>query len=95
MIAKLRGAGASDSQAPGGTYPDRSKLEMVVGRDGLVRRISFIFRQPSCPRGVPARNCPANGPPASPHRTITWSVRYSHLGDDQPITAPGTFTTSK
>jgi hypothetical protein len=79
MIAKLRGEGASDSQAPGGTYPDHSKLVMVVGRDGLVHRISFIFRQPS------------GGAPTS-HRTITWSVRYSHLGDDRPITAPASFT---
>jgi hypothetical protein len=82
MIAKLRGDGASDSQAPGGTYPDHSKLVMVVGRDGLVHRISFIFRQP------------ASGTQASSHRTIIWTVGYSHLGDDRPITAPATSTTA-
>jgi hypothetical protein len=80
MIAKLRGGGASDADAPGGTYPAASKLTLVVGHDGLVKRITFTFQQPSCRRGVPS--CPQYGPPTSPHRTIVWSVRYSHLGDD-------------
>ena len=83
MLAKLRGEGASDANAPGGTYPDTSKLRMIVGHDGLVKRISFIFQQPYCRAGLP--NCPQYGPPTNPHRTITWSVQYSHLGDDQPI----------
>jgi hypothetical protein len=88
MIAKLRGGGASDAVAPGGTYPPTSRLTLVVGHNGLVQRISFTFQQPSCPSGVPTPNCPQNGPATSRHRTITWSVQYSHLGDDQPITAP-------
>ena len=88
IIAKLRGGGASDAVAPGGTYPATSRLTLVVGRHGLVQRISFSFQQPSCPVGVPTPNCPRNGPATSPHRTITWSVQYSHLGDNQPITAP-------
>jgi hypothetical protein len=88
MIAKLRGGGANDAVAPGGTYPATSRLTLVVGHNGLVQRISFSFQQPSCPVGVPAPNCPRNGPATSPNRTITWSVQYSHLGDDQPITAP-------
>ncbi len=87
IIAKLRGGGASDAVAPGGTYPATSKLTLVVGRDGLVQRISFTFEQPSCPTGVPTPNCPRNGPQTSPNRTITWSVQYSHLGDDRAITA--------
>ncbi len=88
MLAKLRGQGASDANAPGGRYPDTSKLTMVVGHDGLVKRISFIFQQPYCRAGLP--NCPQHGPPTSPHKTITWSVQYSHLGDNQPITPPTT-----
>jgi hypothetical protein len=92
MIAKLRGEGASDPDAPGGTYPNRSQLAMVVGRDGLVKRLSFIFRQPSCRPGLP--NCPQYGQPTSPRRTITWSVRYSHLGDNRPIIAPATFASA-
>jgi hypothetical protein len=87
IIAKLRGGGASDAVAPGGTYPATSRLRLVVGRDGLVQRISFSFQQPSCPTGAPAPNCPQNGPPTSPDRTITWTVQYSHLGDNQAITA--------
>jgi len=86
VLAKLRGEGASDANAPGGRYPDSSKLRMIVGHDGLVKRISFIFQQPYCRAGLP--NCPQSGSPSNPHRTITWSVRYSHLGDDQPITRP-------
>jgi hypothetical protein len=92
MLAKLRGEGASDANAPGGTYPAQSKLAMIVGHDGLVKRISFIFQQPYCRAGLP--NCPQYGPPTSPHRTITWSVQYSHLGDDQPITPPTTSTST-
>ncbi len=92
MIAKLRGGGASDPDAPAGTYPNRSQLTMAVGRDGLVKRLSFMFRQPSCRPGVP--NCPQEVQPTSPHRAITWSVRYSHLGDNRPITAPATFTST-
>jgi hypothetical protein len=88
MLAKLRGEGASDPNAPGGTYPDQSKLTLIVGHDGLVKRISFTFRQPSCQPGLP--NCPQYGPATSPGKTITWSVRYRDLGDDQPITAPAT-----
>jgi hypothetical protein len=91
MLAKLRGEGASDANAPGGTYPDTSKLRMIVGHDGLVKRISFIFQQPYCRAGLP--NCPQSGPPTGPHRTITWSVQYSHLGDNRPITPPATSTT--
>ena len=53
MLAKLRGEGASDPDAPGGTYPNHSKLMMIVGHDGLVKRISFIFQQPSCRAGFP------------------------------------------
>ena len=87
IIAKLRGGGASDAVAPGGTYPATSYLTLVVGNDGLVQRISFSFQQPSCPTGVAAPNCPRNGPATSPNRTITWSVQYSHLGDNQAITA--------
>jgi hypothetical protein len=87
FIAKLRGGGASDAVAPGGTYPATSNLTLVVGNDGLVQRISFSFQQPSCPTGVAAPNCPRNGPATSPNRTITWSVQYSHLGDNQAITA--------
>ena len=90
MLAKLRGEGASDADAPGGTYPDQSRLTMIVGHNGLVKRISFIFPQPYCRAGLP--NCHPSGPPTNPHRTITWSVQYSHLGDDQPITAPATST---
>jgi len=92
MLAKLRGEGASDANAPGGTYPAQSKLAMIVGHDGLVKRISFTFQQPYCRAGLP--NCPQYGPPTSPHRTITWSVQYSHLGDDQPITPPTTSTST-
>ena len=92
MLAKLRGEGASDANAPGGTYPDTSKLRMIVGHDGLVKRISFIFQQPYCRAGLP--NCPQYGPPTNPHRTITWSVQYSHLGDDQPIIPPTTSTST-
>jgi hypothetical protein len=90
MLAKLRGEGASDPNAPGGTYPDASKLRMIVGHDGLVKRISFIFQQPYCRAGLP--NCPQYGPPTNPHRTIIWSVQYSHLGDDEPITPPSAST---
>jgi hypothetical protein len=92
MLAKLRGGGASDADAPGGTYPDHSKLMMIVGHDGLVKRISFIFQQPYCRAGLP--NCPQSGPPTNPSRTITWSVHYSHLGDNQPITTPATSTSA-
>ena len=91
MLAKLRGEGASDANAPGGSYPDTSKLRMIVGHHGLVERISFIFQQPYCRAGLP--NCPESGPPTDPHRTITWSVQYSHLGDNRPITPPATSTT--
>jgi hypothetical protein len=91
MLAKLRGGGASDADAPGGRYPAQSKLTLVVGHDGLVKRISFIFQQPYCRAGFP--NCPQYGPPTSPHKTITWSVQYSHLGDNQLITPPTTATT--
>jgi hypothetical protein len=92
MLAKLRGEGASDADAPGGTYPEHSKLTMIVGHDGLLKRISFIFQQPYCRVGLP--NCPQSGPPTNPHRTITWSVQYSHLGDNQPITTPATATSA-
>jgi hypothetical protein len=90
MLAKLRGEGASDPDAPGGTYPNHAKLMMIVGHDGLVKRISFIFQQPSCRAGLP--NCPASGPATHPHKTITWSVQYSHLGDNQPIIPPAAST---
>jgi len=90
MLAKLRGEGVGDPNAPGGQYPDTSKLTMIVGRDGLVQRISFTFQQPSCQPGVP--NCPRYGPATDPGTTITWSVEYSHLGENQPITAPATST---
>jgi hypothetical protein len=86
MIEKLRGGGASDRQAPGGRYADRSKLTLIAGHDGLVKRISFTFHQPSCRPGLP--NCPEYGPATRPGTTITWSVLYSHLGDNQPISAP-------
>jgi hypothetical protein len=89
MLAKLRGAGASDANAPGGTYPNHSKLMMVVGHNGLVRRISFIFRQPYCRAGLP--DCRRFGPAARTGKTITWSVEYSHLGEDRPLSAPATF----
>jgi hypothetical protein len=92
MLAKLRGEGASDSNAPGGTYPDQSKLTLIVGHDGLVKRISFTFQQPSCQPALP--NCPASGPATRPGKTITWSVRYSHLGDNRPIIAPATSTSA-
>src|SRR6185437_15161565 len=83
VLAKLRGEGASDANAPGGRYPDSSKLRMIVGHDGLVKRISFIFQQPYCRAGLP--NCPQSGSPSNPHRTITWSVRYSQVSDDHHV----------
>jgi hypothetical protein len=92
MIQKLRGEGASDPQAPG-RYSDRSKLTLIAGYDGLVKRISFTFRQPSCRPGLP--NCPEYGPATRPGRTITWSVLYSHLGDNRPIAAPATFKSAE
>ena len=88
MLAKLRGGGASDADAPGGTYPGHAKLYMVVGHDGLVKQISFIFRQPYCRAGLP--NCPQVGSATSPAKTITWSVHYSHLGGALPIIPPTT-----
>jgi hypothetical protein len=82
-------SGQGDPQAPGGRYPGRSQLTLIAGHDGLVTRISLTFHQPSCRPGF--LNCPEDGPATRPGTTVTWSVLYSHLGDNRPIAAPATF----
>jgi hypothetical protein len=74
MITKLRSG--NQPGAPGGSHPD-SRLTLIVGRDGLVRRVSLTFHQ----RGATS---------TADTGSTTWSVRYSHLADTRPISAPTT-----
>jgi hypothetical protein len=64
--------------APGG-YHDGLRLQMTVGADGLVQKVSLTFQQQDT--GSTANN-----------GTSTWTVTYSQLGSTAPITAPSTAT---
>jgi hypothetical protein len=66
--------GAGTGDAPGGQLNDL-QLQMSVGRDGLVKRVSVAFQ------GQGTGSSAGDG-------TYTWSVTYTQLGSTPPITAP-------
>jgi hypothetical protein len=72
MIIKLRSG--NEPGAPGGRHSD-TQVELIVGSDGLVKRVSVTFQQEG------AKFPTDNG-------TTTWSVDYSQLGSTPAITAP-------
>jgi len=66
--------GAGKGDAPGGQLSDL-QLQMSVGRDGLVKRVSVAFQ------GQGTGSSAEDG-------TYTWSITYSQLGTTPPIAAP-------
>jgi hypothetical protein len=76
IIKSLRSG--NEPGAPDG-YHDGLQLQMTVGADGLVEKVSLTFKQQHT--GSSANN-----------GTSTWTVTYSQLGSTPPITAPGTAT---
>jgi hypothetical protein len=77
--AMMSGAGPNQGDAPGTSLQNDLQLQMSVGADGLVSKVSVTFQQQGT--GSPA----ADG-------TYTWSVTYSQLGSTPPITAPPSST---
>lgn len=71
MITKLRSG--NQPGAPGGSHPD-TKLTLIVGRDGLVSRVSLTVHQ--------------QGDTDAATSSTTWTVQYSHLGGTPQISAP-------
>src|SRR5262245_6434172 len=73
------GVGKGDQGDARGGQPSDLQLQMSVGGDGLVSKVSVTFQQEGT--GSPA----ADG-------TYVWSVTYSQLGSTPPITAPPSST---
>ena len=74
------GVGKATEQTPGAQCCQQDlQLQMSVGSDGLVNKVSITFQQQN-----------ANSPAAD--GTYTWSVTYSQLGSTPPITPPANST---
>ena len=70
------GVGKATQQTPGAQCCQQDlQLQMSVGSDGLVNKVSITFQQEN-----------ANSPAAD--GAYTWSVTYSQLGSTPPITPP-------
>ena len=58
-----------------------SRLQLVVGRDGLVRRMSETFQNKGTQLNEPGKQPVGAG-------SWTWSISYSQLASTSPISAP-------
>jgi hypothetical protein len=76
--AMMFGVGPNQGDAPG-SQPNDLQLQMSVGGDGLVSKVSVTFQQQDTGS-------------AAVDGTYTWSVTYSHLGNTPPITPPPSST---